>query len=368
MAFTVEEIAQSLGARAVGDVNISLTGPAQPEAAGAAQLALAMDPKFIDNLAAGAARVAVLPEGADWQGLGLEAAIFAPHPRYVLSGVNAVFAPPVPAPIGVHPTALIEASAKIGAGASIGAYVTIGAGARIGAQARILSHVSIAEQARIGADCLLYNGVRIGARVSIGDRFIAQPNAVVGGDGFSFVSPEPGAVEAARAGRQPDKGAVQSLGFARTNSLGAVTIGDDVELGANSTIDRGTIADTRIGDGTKIDNLVMVGHNVHVGAHCLLCAQVGVGGSAHVSDRVILGGQVGVADHVTIGTNVVAAGKAGISSNVPPNRFIMGNPAIKAEANVESYKAYRRLPKLFAKVEALQRQLDSLNRNNKPET
>jgi len=202
--------------------------------------------------------------------------------------------------------------------------------------------------------------VRIGARVTIGDRFIAQPNAVVGGDGFSFVSPEPGAVDAARAGQQPAADAIQTLGFARTNSLGAVTIGDDVEIGSGSTIDRGTIIDTQVGTGTKIDNVVMIGHNVVVGEHCLLCAQVGIGGSSIIADRVILGGQVGVADHVNIGTNVVAAGKSGISSNVPPNRFIMGNPAIKAEANVESYKAYRRLPKLVAKVEALQKQVSKL--------
>ncbi len=360
MAFTVHEIAKSLAADAVGDLSILLSGPAQPERARADSLALAMDPKFIANLAKGKARVAILPEGTDWKKLGLDAAVFAPHPRYVLSGVNQLFAYVIDAPVGVHPTAFVDPSAQIAANASIGAFVFIGAKAKIGKNARILSHVSVAENASIGDDCLLYNGVRIGARVNIGHRFIAQPNAVVGGDGFSFVSPEPGAVEAARAGQQPAADAIQKHGFARTNSLGAVTIGDDVELGAGSTIDRGTIVDTTVGDGTKIDNLVMLGHNVQVGAHCLLCAQVGVGGSSVVADRVILGGQVGVADHVNIGTNVVAAGKAGISSNVPPNRFIMGNPAIKAEANVESYKAYRRLPKLVAKVDVLQKQVSKL--------
>jgi len=360
MAFTVNEIAKSLTASAEGDLSIQLRGPAQPEMATSDSLALAMDPKFVGTLSKGKARVAILPEGTDWQSLGLEAAIFAPHPRYVLSGVNQLFAHAIDAPIGVHPSAFVDPSAEIGANASVGAFVFIGAKAKIGKNARILSHVSVAKNASIGADCLLFNGVRIGARVKIGDRFIAQPNAVVGGDGFSFVSPEPGAVDAARAGQQPVAGAIQKHGFARTNSLGAVTIGDDVELGAGSTIDRGTIVDTTVGNGTKIDNLVMLGHNVQVGAHCLLCAQVGVGGSSVVADRVILGGQVGVADHVNIGTNVVAAGKAGISSNVPPNRFIMGNPAIKAEANVESYKAYRRLPKLVAKVDVLQKQVSKL--------
>jgi len=208
MAFTVNEIAKSLGAKAAGDLSIQLNGPAQPELASVDSLALAMDPKFLGNLAKGKARVAILPEGADWQSLGLEAAIFAPHPRYVLSGVNQLFAHEIDAPIGIHTTAFVDPSAVIGANASIGAFVFIGAKAKIGANARILSHVSVAENARIGEDCLLYSGVRIGARVRIGDRFIAQPNAVVGGDGFSFVSPEPGAVEAARAGQQPTVGAV----------------------------------------------------------------------------------------------------------------------------------------------------------------
>jgi len=364
MAFTVKEIAHSLGAQAAGDLSLPLSGPAQPEHASASSLALAMDPKFIRQLAKGAAIAAILPIGTDWQALGLKAAIFAPHPRYVLSGVNKLFEKPVYAPLGVHKSAVVAPGVEIGEGASIGAFVVIEPGVKIGRNARILSHASIAQDAQIGDDCLLSQGVRIGARVRIGHRFIAQPNAVVGGDGFSFVSPEAGAVEAARAGQQPAPGTTQKHGFARTNSLGAVTIGNDVELGAGSTIDRGTIVDTTVGDGTKIDNLVMLGHNVQVGAHCLLCAQVGVGGSSVVADRVILGGQVGVADHVHIGTNVVAAGKAGISSNVPPNRFIMGNPAIKAEANVESYKAYRRLPKLAAKVDTLQKQVSKLLGND----
>ncbi len=360
MAFTVEEIATALMAKAVGDVSIRLSGPVQPEMATADSLALAMDPKFLPALSQGQARVAVVPEGTDWQALGLEAAIFAPHPRYILSGVNQLFAHPVFAPAGIHPTAHIDASATIGANASIGAFVVIEPGVVIGENARILSHVSVAQNASIGAGCLLYQGVRVGARVRIGHRFIAHANAVIGADGFSFVNPEPGAVDAARAGQQPAPGAAQKHGFTRIASIGSVVVGDDVEMGAGTTIDRGTIIDTTIGSGTKIDNMVQLGHNVQVGAHCLLCAQVGIGGSAVISDRVILAGQVGVADHVTIGTNVVAAGKSGISSNVPPNRFIMGNPAIKAEANVESYKAYRRLPKLVAKVDVLQKQVSKL--------
>ncbi len=360
MAFTVSEIAQALGARAVGDVSLALDGPSQPETAGKNDLALAMDPKFASKINAGKAQVAILWDDANWQDLGLSAAIFTPKPRFALSGINKLFEKTPNIARGIHPSAVIDKTAIIGKNPSIGAFVSIEKDVVIGDNARIMPHCSIAEAAQIGAECLLFHGVRIGARVQIGERFIAQPNSVIGGDGFSFVSPERTAVDAAREGQQPDEAAAQRAGYARTNSLGAVQIGDDVELGAGATIDRGTIVDTKVGDGTKIDNLVMIGHNAVVGRHCLLCAQTGIGGSSVVGDHVVLGGQVGVADHVVIGNNVVAAGKSGISSNVPPNRFIMGNPAIKMEANVESYKAYRRLPKLVAKVENLQKQVSKM--------
>ncbi len=360
MAYTVQEIADALGLPAVGDTDLMLAGPAQPAEAGADDLALAMVDGFARDLHQSAARAALIGEGQDWRALGLSAAIIAQRPKVAMSGVTQLFASQIHAPAGIHPSAIVSDSAHIGDGASIGPFCVIEPGAKIGRNARILSHVSIGADAVIGDDVLLHAGVRIGARVSIGQRFIAQPNAVVGGDGFSFATPEPGAVEAARKGRNAEQAQLADNAFLRTHSLGAVEIGDDVELGAGSTIDRGTIKNTRIGTGTKIDNLVMIGHNVAVGRHCLLCAQVGLGGSSVVADHVVLGGQVGVADHVHIGSNVVAAGKSGISSNVPGNRFIMGNPAFKMAANVESYKAYRRLPQLVAKLEKLQKQVSKL--------
>ena len=141
----------------------------------------------------------------------------------------------------------------------------------------------------------------------------------------------------------------------RINSLGAVRIGDDVEVGANCCIDRGTVADTTIGDGTKIDNLVQLGHNVKVGETCLICGQVAVGGSTVIGDRVVLGGKAAVADHLTIGANAVITGNSGVASNVPANRIMMGYPAVRMDQNVEMYKALRRLPRLIARLEAAQK-------------
>jgi UDP-3-O-[3-hydroxymyristoyl] glucosamine N-acyltransferase len=354
---TVAELARALGTEAQGDGALVVTGAAEPAAAAPDQIALAMQPAFAADLARGRAQAAILWPDADWRALGLRAAILAPRARYLLAGVTRVFdRPPEIAP-GIHPSAVIDPTAAIGDGAAIGAFVVIGARASIGPGARILSHVAIAEDVAIGRDALIHAGVRIGARVRIGDRFVCQPGAVIGGDGFSFVTPTPGHVEEARS-----TGAVTAAeqeSYVRINSLGAVRIGDDVEVGANACIDRGTIADTTIGNGTKIDNQVQLGHNVKVGETCLICGQAGVGGSTVIGDRVVLGGAAKVADHLTIGADSVITGNTGVASNVPPNRIMMGYPAVPLAQNVEMYKALRRLPRLMARLEAAQKAISN---------
>jgi UDP-3-O-[3-hydroxymyristoyl] glucosamine N-acyltransferase len=350
---TVGELAQALDAEAVGDLEMVVTGPAEPASAGPDRIAVALEPKYTEALKRGGARAALLWAGAEWKALGLQAAIFVRRPRYALAGVTRVFERPAEIAVGTHPTAIVDPTAVLGQGVSIGPYVVIGARAQIGDRTRIMAHVTIAEDVEIGPDSLLHSGVRLQAGVRIGARFIAQPGAVVGGDGFSFVTPQPGMVEEARA-----KGVISPEGrdeYVRINSLGSVLIGDDCELGANACIDRGTITDTVIGDGTKIDNHVQVGHNVRVGKHCLLCGHVAIGGSTVIGDRVVLAGKAAIADHLTIGSNVVITGHSGVASNVPPNRIMMGYPAVKMEQNVEMYKALRRLPRLIARLEAAAR-------------
>ncbi len=359
MGFTLDQITKALSARIEGDERLVMARVSEPATAGPNDLALAMDKSYETDLKSGEAKAAVLWDGADWKALNLQAAIFIDRPRYAMATLTRVFELPPETPPGVHATSIVHETAEIGAGASIGPFCAIGTGVKIGKNARILSHTTIGAGAVIGANALIYEGVRIGARIQIGDNFIAQPNAVVGADGFSYVTPQPGAIDEVR-GKGRVSQAYNEQEFTRVNSLGSVIIGDDVEVGAGTAIDRGTIADTIIGNGTKLDNLVQIGHNVKIGKTCLLCGQVGIGGSAVIEDRVVLGGKVGVADHVTVGTNVIAAGKSGISSNVPPNRAIMGNPAILMEANVNSYKAYRRLPRLVKKLDALEAKVAKL--------
>lgn len=354
MSHTIAEIAAALGARAEGDTALAVTGCAEPGHAGPAELALAMSPKYAEGLGASAARAAVLWEGADWQALGLKAAIFVARPRLAMSGLTRMMDPGPGIAPGIHPTAVIDPSATIGPGAAIGPFVVIGAGVRIGPNSRIGPHGSIGHGTRIGADALIHAGVRIGHGVTIGARFIAQPGAVVGSDGFSFVTEEKSGVEEIRQtlGTREE---IRAQAWIRIHSLGGVEIGDDVELGANVAIDRGTIRATRIGRGTKLDNLVHMGHNVQVGEDCLLCGQVGIAGSARIGNRVVMAGQCGVNDNIFVGDDVIAGGATKIFTNVPAGRVILGSPAVKMETQVEIQKAMRRLPRLAAAVAALQK-------------
>ena len=356
MPHTIRDIATALGAEAVGDLDLIILRASEPASAGPQDLALAMDPRYGDGIAKGAAQAALIWPGADWLALGLKAAIFAPRGRLAMAGLSVMLDPGPDIAFGIHPMSIVDPSATIGEGAAIGPFVTIGAHARIGARARIASHVSIAEGAQIGDDALVLQGVRIGARVTIGDRFICQPGAVIGADGFSFVTPEKSGVEEIRAtlGQRTE---IRAQSWTRIHSLGAVTLGDDVEVGANVAIDRGTIRDTSIGSGTKLDNLVHIGHNVQVGQDCLLCGQVGIAGSARIGNRVVLAGQCGVNDNIFVGDDVICGGATKIFTNAPAGRVLLGYPAVKMETHVEIQKALRRLPRLATRVAELEKHM-----------
>ncbi len=355
--FTIREIAAALGAPAEGALDLAVSGAAEPAEAGPGQLAVAMQPVWGAALERGRARAALLWEGADWRALGLEAAIFVRRPRLALAALTTHLAAGAPAGGewggGIHPTALIDPGAEIGPDAAIGPFAVIGPGVSIGARARIGAHVSIAGGARLGDDCRLQDGTRIGPRVAIGARFHALPGVVIGADGFSWVTEERSAVEAVRESLGAETGAADAdQRWLKIHSLGGVEIGDDVEVGANACIDAGTIRPTRVGAGTRIDNLVHLGHNVVVGRNCLICGLVGVAGSAVLGNGVVLGGQAGVADNVTVGDGVIAGGATKIMSNVPAGRAMLGYPAVRMETHIESYKALRRLPRILRALAA----------------
>ncbi len=343
-AIPLSRIAAAIGGRLEGDATLTVTGASEPAVAGPGDIALAMAPRYAQGLPLGLARAALLWEGADWRALGLEAAIFVGRPRLAMAGLTAMLDPGPRMQPGIHPLAVIDAAATIADGAAIAPFVTIGPGTRIGARARIGAHVSVGADASIGDDALIMPGVRIGDRCRLGHRAVLHAGAVVGADGLSFVTPEVSAVERARqtmgaASEAPPQG------WTRIHSLGAVRIGDDVEIGANSCIDRGTIRDTVVGDGCKIDNLVHLAHNVVLGRDCLLAAQTGIAGSTVVGDRCVFGGQSGVADNLSLGDDVICTGGTKILSNVSSGKVMMGYPAVRMEQHVEMYKALRRLPR-----------------------
>ncbi|MCV2892385.1 UDP-3-O-(3-hydroxymyristoyl)glucosamine N-acyltransferase [Lentibacter sp. XHP0401] len=354
MMYTIETIARSLGAKALGDLSIEIDSVAEPQDAGPRALALAMKPAFAEKLAEGSALAAVLWEGADYEALGLKAAIIPPRPRYALSGLSRQFDQGEGFSEGIHPSAVIDPSAQLGEGVSVGPLAVIGAGAQIGAGSVVGPQAFIGTNALVGEGCFIREGVRIGARTTLGARVIVQPGAVIGGDGFSFVTPEESAVERTRASLG-DQGEGESQHWERIHSLGAVHIGDDCEIGANACIDRGTVRDTRIGARTKLDNLVHIGHNVVIGTDCLICGQVGMAGSSTIGNNCVFAGQVGLNDNIFVGDNVIAGGATKIFTNVPKGRVLLGYPAVKMETHVETYKAMRRLPRLMKQVAELQK-------------
>ncbi|MGX9354080.1 UDP-3-O-(3-hydroxymyristoyl)glucosamine N-acyltransferase [Roseobacteraceae bacterium S113] len=354
MSYSVKEIAVALGAEAFGATDILVGGVSEPAAAGPSDIALAMKPEFAATIDQGQARVAMLWAGADWESFGLEAAITAPRPRFAMSGLSAMMDAGQGYALGIHPAAVIDESARLGKDVQVGPGAVIGPRAEIGAGCVIGPQAFVGADVVLGAGCYLREHVSIGRGVQIGARFIAQPGVRVGGDGFSYVTPEESGVERMRDSLG-DQGEITQQSWARIHSLGGVVIGDDVELGANACVDCGTVKPTRIGNGVKVDNLAQIGHNVEIGDDTMVCAQVGIAGSSVIGRNVVLGGQSGVSDNVFVGDNVITGGATKVLANVPAGRVMLGYPATKMTSQMETYKALRRLPRLFRDVAALQK-------------
>jgi UDP-3-O-[3-hydroxymyristoyl] glucosamine N-acyltransferase len=247
-----------------------------------------------------------------------------------------------PAP-GVHALAAVAGDARLGAAVSIGAFVAIGEGATIGDRTIIFPNVTVGPGAHIGSDCVIHSNVAIRERVTLGHRVILQNGVVIGGDGYGFV-------------RRGD-GTHEKIPQAAT-----VVIEDDVELGANTTVDRPAVGETRIKAGSKIDNLVQIAHGVTVGRNVLMAAQVGIAGSTDVADDVIFGGQVGVGGHLTIGRGAIAVGQSGVTHSLDPGVMVAGYPAIDSREWRKASVVFRRLPELKRRIEDLERTLAELTR------
>ena len=350
---SLAEIAKALSCKFQGNGNLVISSPSEPKTAKENQLALAIDPKYMEQLIDTKAKAAIIGKEIDWHARGLEGVILAENSKIVLATVNKLFNSANKKNRVISGHALISKSASIGSNPSIGPYVIVSENVEIGDNATIENSVFIGENVKIGKDCLIKSGSKVESNTSIGDGFICHQNVVLGSDGFSFTTQSGESIFERLNNKQTKSNDAKKKGFQRVASVGGVLIGDNVEIGANTCVDKGTLKDTVIGSGSKIDNLVHIAHNVLLGRNCLICGQVGIAGSTEVGDNVIMGGQVGVADNLVIGESSVLAGKTGLSVNVPPRKFMMGNPAMEMSSNVASYKALRRLPRFQKKVNDL---------------
>ena len=332
------DLADRLACRLEGNGDVEIQRVTGIEDAGPADLTFFANNKYAAELRATRAGAVILAENAEAAPCAM---LRTKHPYLAFAKAVELFAPawtPVP---GVHPLAHVEEGAEIAPGASVAAFVFVGAGAVIGARTILQPHVTIARDARIGDDCLVHARASIRERVVIGHRCVIQDGAVIGSDGYGFARNTDGT-------------------HYKIPQVGGVVLEDDVEIGANTTIDRPAVGETRIGRGAKIDNLVQIAHGVSIGAGSLLAAQVGIAGSTTLEESVTLAGQVGVAGHLTIGKGVVATAQTGIPNSVDAGSLVSGYPAIPNRDWLKASAIFRKLPELRKTIADLEARLAAL--------
>lgn len=325
MKITLTEIAALVGGTVRGDGGTVIEGAAGLSEATARDISFLGNAKYAAQLATTQAAAVLVPPEVD---TGRLPSIGLANPPYGWARVLELLdRERTRRPAGVHPTAVVAPSARLGAGVSVGAYSVVEDGAVIGDQTTVYAHAYVGFEARIGKNCLLYPHVTVRERVTLGDRVILQPGVVIGCDGFGFT--------------------VHEGKHYKIPQVGTVEIADDVEIQANTTVDRAAVGVTRIGRGTKIDNLVQVAHNVEVGEHCLVVALTGIAGSTKIGRYVTLAAQVGVAGHLTIGDGAVVAGKSGVTRSVKPKEVLWGTPAHSLKEELKVIAATRKLPQML---------------------
>ncbi len=329
----LSELATRLGAELRGDPELEVTGVKGIEGAGPAEVTFVANPRYA-GLARTTAAAAVLVE-PDFPEIPT-ATLRIQNPYLAFSRALGMFyQPPAYAP-GIHPTAVIDASAEIGEGAHIGAYVVIGAGVRLGPHATLLPHVVLYPNVQTGSHLFVHAHAVVREGCMLGDHVTLENGAIVGADGFGFARNEDGQWE-------------------KIPQSGPVRVGSRVDIQANACIDRATVGMTEIGDGTKVDNLVQVGHGSRVGQNTMLCAQVGLAGSSEVGSNAILAGQAGVAGHCTLGDGVILTAQSGVSHDVPAGKMISGSPAFDNRVWLRAVTVFQRLPELLKRLDRLEK-------------
>ncbi len=332
----LSELATLTGATVEGDGETEITGAAGLDEANSGHVTFLANPKYTPRVNTTKASAIYLSEAAP---IEREISILrAKDPYLAYTRALRLFHPEPQVDAQVHPSAVIDPSATVAQNVWIGACSVIGPRSRIEEGARIYPNVTIYEEVRIGRDSIIHSGAVVRERSQIGERVIIHNNVVVGCDGFGYAKDE-------------------NRSWLKIPQTGRVVIEDDVEIGAGTTIDRASVGESRIGRGSKIDNLVQIGHSCTIGEDTLLCAQVGLAGSSHIGSRVILAGQAGVAGHLTIGDDVVLTAKSATSHDVPAGKVISGIPAFDNKDWLRSTAAFRRLGEMQRRLRELERKL-----------
>jgi UDP-3-O-[3-hydroxymyristoyl] glucosamine N-acyltransferase len=333
----LRQLAARLGCELLGDGEVEIEGVAGIEQARPGDLTFLANPRYAAHLASTRASAVVLAPGHE----STLPRLVVTNPYLTFARAVAVLRPSDPPAVGVDPGAHVDPTAVLGKGVHVGAFAVVGKRARVGARTVLRAHVVLYEDVTVGEDCVLHSGVHVREGCRLGDRVVVQNGAVIGADGFGF----------ARDGENR---------YHKFPQVGTVVIEDDVEIGALTAIDRAALGETRVGRGSKLDNLVQVGHSVTIGRDTVLAGQVGIAGSTRLGDRVTLAGQVGVAGHLTIGDDVIATAQTGIPSSVVAGRLVSGYPAIDNRAWLKSSAVFARLPELQRRVRELEARLSAL--------
>ena len=338
----LRDLATRLDCRLEGDGDVDIVRVAGIAEAGPGDLTFVANTKYQGAVNATRASAVILRDDG---GPAPCAVLRARDPYLAFARAVGVFAPDERPASGVHPFAAVSPEASIGTDVSIGPFVAIGPGASIGSRTVLHPHVTIGPGAVIGEDCVIHAHASVRERVRLGNRVVLQNGVVVGADGYGFVKRRDGSYE-------------------KIPQVANVVLEDDVELGANTTVDRPAVGETRIKAGAKIDNLVQIAHGVIVGRNTMLAAQVGISGSTAIGDNVMLGGQVGVSGHLTLGEGAVAVGQSGVTNSLRPNEQVAGYPAIDRRGWRRSSVIFKHLPELVRRLETLERRVAELSRTD----
>lgn len=341
---TLAELAAELGGVVVGDATVRIRGVAGIREAQPGDLTFLANARYDAHLAATRASAVLCTHDQPESPIPM---IRVANPYLAFQRAVRVFRPDGhrPAP-GTHPTAVVSPEAELGPEVVVGPHCVVEAGARLGARVVLGAGCFVGRDAQIGDDTWLWPRVVVRDECVLGARCIVHPGAVIGGDGFGFAF---------------DQGR-----YHKVPQVGNVVVGDDVEIGANACIDRATTDSTRIGDGSKIDNLVQIGHNVVVGPHCIVVAQVGIAGSTELEHHVTLGGQAGLVGHIKIGAGAMVGAQSGVTKSVPAETVVTGYPAVPHPAWKRLYAFLQKLPQLFQRTRELERRVEAIERQQEP--